>query len=206
VLRDLLDFARPAVRGGPADEAEAESSVGQAVEHVVALLRPQKAFTEVEIVTKLAKALPLAAIVPARLEQVLLNLLLNAADAVPRQGGKIAIEAEGDASAVRIAIEDNGGGIAPSVRDRLFEPFVTTKEPGKGTGLGLAVCRGLIEAAGGRIDLTEGTAGARFVLTLSAHRASKQQGSRQAGDERDAHVVVDPGAAKLGEGTGRSYG
>ena len=166
VLRELLDFARPAVRDTVEGEAGAAASVAEAVEHVVALLRPQKAFAEVEIATTLAAGLPAVAMLPARIEQVLLNLMLNAADAIPGKGGRVAIEAEADDAVVRIAIEDNGGGIAPSVRERLFEPFVTTKEPGKGTGLGLAVCRGLVEAAGGRIELAEGSAGARFVLEL----------------------------------------
>ena len=88
------------------------------------------------------------------------------ADAVTASGGKIHVQASLGDSGVEVCIEDDGGGIEPSVRDRLFEPFVTTKEVGKGTGLGLAVCRGLIEAAGGTIDAEEGEAGARFVLRL----------------------------------------
>jgi signal transduction histidine kinase len=95
-------------------------------------------------------------------------LLLNAADAVPRPGGRIVLDAVAAHGAVVLRLEDNGGGIAPSIRERLFEPFVSTKEVGEGTGLGLAVCRGLLEAAGGDIDVEDGADGARFVLTLPA--------------------------------------
>ena len=166
VLRDLLDFARPAARTPDGEEEEAIASVGDAVEQVAALVRPQKSFAEVSLLVAIEEGLPAVAMHAERVEQVLLNLLLNAADAVPRPGGQVSVSASQHQQMVRVAIEDNGGGIAPSVRGRLFEPFVTTKEVGKGTGLGLAVCRGLIEAAGGTIDVEDGSEGARFVLQL----------------------------------------
>jgi signal transduction histidine kinase len=167
VLRDLLDFARPAAaaeRGEPDERASA--SVRAAIEHVVQLVRPQKAFARVELLTALEGELPLVAMRSDRIEQVLLNLLLNAADAMAARGGQVSIKATAEADAVEVVIEDEGGGIDPTVRERLFEPFVTTKEVGKGTGLGLAVCRGLVEAAGGSIRVADGRAGARFVLAL----------------------------------------
>ncbi len=168
VLRDLLDFARPAVKGatGVAPEVAGRAEVFQVVGHVAKLVKPQKSFGNVEFITAVEEALPAVAIRADRLEQVLLNLLLNAADAVPDDGGQIILKAMATTSVVRIVIEDNGGGIDPAIRDRLFEPFVTTKEVGRGTGLGLAVCRGLVESAGGLIKLQDGPRGARFVLEL----------------------------------------
>jgi two-component system, NtrC family, sensor kinase len=66
-------------------------------------------------------------------------------------------------------VQDNGPGVKAEVAVRVFEPFVTTKEVGKGTGLGLAVCRGIVEACGGTIDLDANyTGGARFVIELPA--------------------------------------
>ena len=103
---------------------------------------------------------------PERLEQVLLNLLLNAADAIGGGAGRITVSALAGADSVELAIEDTGGGIDDGVRDQVFEPFVTTKDVGKGTGLGLAVCRGLVESVGGTIHVDDGADGARFVLTL----------------------------------------
>jgi signal transduction histidine kinase len=98
--------------------------------------------------------------------QVVLNLVLNAADACG-PGGRVTLRAMPHGDKVRLEVEDNGSGVAPEVRDRLFEPFVTTKEVGKGTGLGLAVCRGLVESVGGSIGLDATHApGARFVVEL----------------------------------------
>nr|QVV57669.1 HAMP domain-containing histidine kinase [Myxococcales bacterium] len=174
ILRDLLDFARPAtsVRGG-ASEPSPRGAIPTAIEAALALVRPQKALREVAITADLEPSLPLVPLAEEQLVQVLLNLLFNAADAVPKERGAIAVRARRVPEGVRIEVEDNGPGIAPSIRDRLFEPFVTTKDVGKGTGLGLAVCRGLAESAGGTITAEEGAArGARFVLTLPVERPS----------------------------------
>lgn len=174
VLRDLLSFARPDRRGalahgqgtGAPEAAVGPSSVSDAVEHVVQLLRPQSSFRDVELAVSVPASLPAVAIGADQLEQVLVNLLINAADVVPMAGGKISVSATETATSVTLAVEDNGGGISASARERIFEPFFTTKDVGKGTGLGLAVCRGLVEGAGGSIRLEDGKHGARFVLEL----------------------------------------
>jgi signal transduction histidine kinase len=95
---------------------------------------------------------------------------MNAASAIAASGepsGTITVGALREGGRARIDVTDSGPGIASEVRDRLFEPFVTTKEIGAGTGLGLAVCRGIVESAGGTIGLSplEGR-GARFVVVL----------------------------------------
>jgi two-component system NtrC family sensor kinase len=172
VLRDMLDFARPTAtsRSEMAEVIEAPGSVREAVDDVLALVKPQKSFRAIAISAAIPADLPRVALAAPRLVQVLLNLLLNAADAVPREGGCITLRAErlGE-DRVRLTVEDNGSGLAPSIRGHLFEPFATTKEPGKGTGLGLAVCRGLIESAGGTLAAEDGDAGgARFVIELPA--------------------------------------
>jgi two-component system NtrC family sensor kinase len=166
ILRDLLDFARPAAPIAEAEQEDPRASLRDVIDHVAALLKPQKSFQDVAIELEVDDGLPTVAMHPQRIEQVLLNILLNAADAVSGPDGSIWLKAQSADAGVVISIEDNGGGIEPSVRDRLFEPFVTTKDVGKGTGLGLAVCRGLVESAGGTIEAEEGDEGARFVLTL----------------------------------------
>src|SRR5690606_22199486 len=114
---------------------------------------PQRSMQEIDLAVDVHPDLPLVAIPREQLVQVLLNLLLNAADACGDRGGRIAVRAELTDRGVRVVVEDDGPGVRADVREHLFEPFVTTKDVGKGTGLGLAVCRGLVEAAGGTIML-----------------------------------------------------
>ncbi|HTA88591.1 MAG TPA: HAMP domain-containing sensor histidine kinase [Polyangiaceae bacterium] len=165
ILRDLLQFARP---GGTHELAVAPGNVAEAVADTAALIAPQKAMRGVELELKVPENLPLVSLGAEQLMQLVLNLLLNAVDALDG-GGRVRVAAERRSRGVELVVEDNGPGVAVEVRDRLFEPFVTTKEIGKGTGLGLAVCRGLVEAVGGSITLDVSfTEGARFVVELPA--------------------------------------
>jgi signal transduction histidine kinase len=104
---------------------------------------------------------------PGPLSQVLVNLLLNAAQAMGG-AGRVRVVVEASAPQGTIAVEDEGPGIAPEVLPRLFTPFFTTKPPGAGTGLGLAVSRHLLAQFEGRLDAANRTPGpgARFVITL----------------------------------------
>src|SRR5262249_18147492 len=103
---------------------------------------------------------------PEQVHQVLVNLLLNALDALPR-GGSVRVEVEQPpgADGVEVRVRDTGPGIPPRVRERLFEPFVTSKE--SGLGLGLSVCKRPVEAPGGAIRAAGGRGGgAVFAFTL----------------------------------------
>lgn len=168
ILKDLLAFARPGEVKEP--DGDASGSVEAAVHDTVALLMPHQALKDIEMSLDVHPDLPDVALSSERLVQVVLNLVLNAADAVGA-GGRVRIAAERGGLGVRLSVEDDGPGIDPNVKARLFEPFVTTKEVGKGTGLGLAVCRGLVESVGGNIALDENvTRGARFVVELPTAR------------------------------------
>jgi signal transduction histidine kinase len=114
--------------------------------------------------------LPEAAISPQRLAQVLVNLLVNSADALEaagRRNGQVRLVARAEPEAIEIAIEDDGPGVAPEVASHLFELFFTTKPVDQGTGLGLAVSRKYVEGVGGslRAEKRDG-GGARFVVRL----------------------------------------
>jgi PAS domain S-box-containing protein len=102
-----------------------------------------------------------------QLEQVVANLSLNAADAMP-DGGTVAISSGAEERGVWFEVTDTGSGIEESIRDRIFEPFFTTKGSGKGTGLGLSVVHGIVTGHGGSIELTSAVGeGSRFRITLT---------------------------------------
>lgn len=165
VVRDLLDYARP--EDGPVSVRPASASVSEVVDDALALVRPQKDFKSVTLLVEVEGGLQVS-VSPQRLTQVLLNLLLNAGAALAdRREGTIVIRAARDGANARIEIEDDGPGVACEVAAKIFDPFVTTKDVGAGTGLGLAVCRGIVEGAAGSLSLDESyTEGARFVVVL----------------------------------------
>jgi signal transduction histidine kinase len=168
VLRDILDFARPSMREPASGIPARPGSVASAAEDALSLIRPQKSSKGVDFIAEIPPDLPHVVLPHESLVQIILNLLLNAVDEIPKPTGRVRIRAFRRPDAmVRIEVEDNGRGIAPNVRDTLFEPFVTTKDVGKGTGLGLSVCRGLVEAAGGTIAADDSDlGGARFIIDL----------------------------------------
>lgn len=170
ILRDLLQFARPAAPSTLENDDQG-GNVETAIYDTAALVSPQKSMKDVELAVDVHPDLPEVALSREHLVQVILNLVLNAADACEAGGGgRISLRAFAKDDGVRIEVEDDGPGVPQTVRGKLFEPFVTTKEVGKGTGLGLAVCRGLVEAAGGTIQLDDAyAAGARFVIELPKH-------------------------------------
>jgi len=160
-IRELLDFART---GPDEDDFTALTQVSTAVERAVQLVVPQKDMRRVTLERRLPEGDLTVRLHEERLVQILLNLLMNAADAIDGEG-RILIDVE-DADLVRIRVSDSGKGIAPEVADRLFEPFVTTKPSGKGTGLGLAVCHSIVERAGGEIAIAPSDEGACFEVRL----------------------------------------
>jgi CheY-like chemotaxis protein len=122
---------------------------------------------------------------PNQIEQVILNLVLNARDALPK-GGQIRLSVSRDSSDVSLRVTDNGIGMSADVRDRVFEPFFTTKEGGRGTGLGLASVYGIVRQSNGMIsvDSTEGV-GTTFTMVFPA--APAPAGARSA----DGEAVVE---------------
>ncbi|HTV18506.1 MAG TPA: HAMP domain-containing sensor histidine kinase, partial [Polyangiaceae bacterium] len=167
-LKELLQFARPKreADGAPAPSGDVEA----AIHDTAALVVHQASMREVDLCIDVYPGLPRVTLASEQLSQVLLNLILNASDAVQgRAGARIAVLARAEDGGVRIQVEDNGPGVLAEVAEHLFEPFFTTKEVGKGTGLGLSVCQSLVSAAGGALSLDpECTSGARFVVQLPA--------------------------------------
>ena len=167
VVSSLLSFARPP-RLAPRPVA-----VGSLFDQAVLLARQELDAKEIRVVRHEPGALPAVQADSDLIVQVLLGLLSNAADAVPR-GGEVLLDAHAVQGVVEIGVADSGPGIPERLRMRIFEPFFTTRD--KGTGLGLAVARQIVEAHAGRIDVAERPGGgARFRISLPEAAASARQ-------------------------------
>jgi signal transduction histidine kinase len=128
---------------------------------------------------------------PTLFEQVALNLLLNASQALAEAGrhGRIEVRARRIAQRVQITVSDDGPGIAPEVQARLFEPFTTTRHPGQGAGMGLAMSLGLMRAQGGDLSLlSSGSSGTVFAADLPWTAGPPPEDRRDAGDSESGQV------------------
>jgi two-component system, NtrC family, sensor kinase len=156
IVSDLLAFSR---RLRP---QRAPADLNSIVRSTVALVSHKLGLMNVAAELQLAEALPLVSCDTSQVQQVVLNLVMNGAEATrPRGQGRIAVAtrlAEAR-DAVVLTVEDDGEGIAEEARARIFEPFFTTKDDGKGVGLGLAVVYGIVESHGGQIELRSAPGG-----------------------------------------------
>ena len=170
ITNGLLDFSRArAVEHAPVN-------VSEVVESAARLLLHQKRGASIRIDVELGDGLSLVAGDMGQLQQAVIILAENAIDAMP-EGGTLTLRTLGDdedeGGALLIEVRDTGQGIPPEIRERIFDPFFTTKEVGRGTGLGLAVCYGIVTEHGGRIavDSTVGR-GTAFRISLPAMKTS----------------------------------
>jgi len=140
--------------------------VNQTINQTVDILENFARGNNIDIQTDLAENLPIIAGDQAQLQQVILNLMNNAIDAIGKDG-TISIRSGAGKSEIRITIADTGPGIPESMQKKVFDPFYTTKSTGKGTGLGLWISYSIIEKMGGKLALQskEGQ-GAAFTITL----------------------------------------
>lgn len=185
IIRDLLDYSRPMTRIDP-------GNVAQAVEESLELLRLQPRFKQMSVEKEIDASLPLVRLSENSLVQVLINFLLNAADACEGKG-VVKIQTEHVEDEVILHLSDDGPGIVDEVQSRLFEPFFTTKAPGKGIGLGLALCQRLVTESGGKIEVVpfvEGE-GAHFKLRLAV--AKEEDASLEAHSDASGSPVLSEG-------------
>ena len=165
ITNGLLDFSRArAAEHAPVD-------LSDVVESAARLLAHQKRGASIKINAELARGLPLASGDVGQLQQAVIILAENGIDAMP-DGGTLTLrtyseeEAETGAGTVFIEVRDTGHGIPAEIRERIFDPFFTTKEVGRGTGLGLAVCYGIVTEHGGRVAV-DSAAGRGTVFRIS---------------------------------------
>jgi two-component system, NtrC family, sensor kinase len=162
LVRNLLTFSRQSPMNIQSTD------INHVVEQCMMLLRHNLEIGAIELHTTLAEALPRLQCDPSQIEQVLLAVIVNAADAMPK-GGNLWIESRlcHEGHQVALSVRDDGSGIPPEVLPKIFEPFVTTKENGHGTGLGLAVSRGIMERHSGKISVeSEVGKGTTVTITL----------------------------------------
>ena len=160
IVRGLLDFARERpVAKEPLD-------VNDVIRQTVRLLANRKAFQQIAIDEDLAADLPRVDGDMNQLQQVLLNLSLNACAAMP-EGGTLTISTSAEGGSVLVKVADTGSGIKAEHVDRIFEPFFSTKPVGRGTGLGLSISYGIVQQHGGelRVESEEGK-GTTFTIVL----------------------------------------
>ena len=144
--------------GRKQDSSLEPTDITPRLKEIIALLERRASVRNIDIKMEVQENLPRILVDPIEFEQVIVNLINNAIDALP-QGGLITIEAFQKDDRLILNVLDNGIGISPENIERVFEPFFTTKPVGKGTGLGLSVCFGIIHSWGGRIkaESLEGT-------------------------------------------------
>ena len=193
IVQSLLSFAR---RHQPERKVVC---LNRLVEGALEILNYQLRTSNIEVTTSLDPDLPQAMVDPHQVQQVFLNLINNARQAIEahQPKGRIKITTTASGPQVRVTIQDNGPGIPPESLSKIFDPFFTTKEVGKGTGLGLSLCYGIIKEHGGTITpRSKPGEGATFIIELPVtHEPENTRVETQRTPETD---TIDPR-----EGAGR---
>jgi two-component system NtrC family sensor kinase len=166
ITHKLLQFGRQGVASGALLE------VGPELAEIVRLFEKQASVNNISLVLEVEPGLSRILIDAGELQQVFTNLVNNAFQALHGRSGVVLISAWSEKGKVMVAVEDTGPGIPPSERDKVFEPFYTTKKMGEGTGLGLSVCYGIVVKWNGRVYVDpESDGGARFLVEFPAAAA-----------------------------------
>jgi signal transduction histidine kinase len=178
IVRMLLDYARKS------ESHKAICDLRTIAERAMTLLEPEAAHRGVRTIARLGENPMMVNCDADQLEQVFVNLIMNALDAMNRNGGTLRVTANSENNGARatLAFEDTGAGVAPEHEDRLFTPFFTTKEPGKGTGMGLAVSQSIVLEHDGEITFSTNASGSRFVVAIpmaSSEIVEHERGPRQ---------------------------
>jgi PAS domain S-box-containing protein len=172
IVKDLRDFAR--LDESDLHEVDLNAGIASTVNIIQGQAKKQQVALELDLTP-----LPGVSCYPAKINQVVLNLLSNALDACSA-GGKVTVSTRTNGDGVEVLVTDTGSGIDPAIRERVFDPFFTTKPQGQGTGLGLSISYGIVQMHGGTIDFesTPGQ-GTRFRVWLPGRlQKSEVRGQR----------------------------
>lgn len=172
ITHKLLSFARKT------DPAIKVVQLNDLVEEIVALCEQRAKYSSIHINMNLMSPLPTIHASPSEMQQVLLNLINNAVDAMEKSGGSIDITTRVDGAYVVLDVADTGPGIPQANLARIFDPFFTTKAVGKGTGLGLSICYGIIHKMGGEISVNSAVGiGAVFHIRIPRPKIDGKTGT-----------------------------
>jgi signal transduction histidine kinase len=180
-IRGLINYARP----GPLQLTKVH--LGRLVDDTLAFLRHQPMFRAIKLETRIAHDLPAITADSNQLSQILMNLLLNSAEAMPQEGGSITIEAHKIkfTDTVEISVADTGNGIPADILPHVLEPFFTTKR-GKGTGLGLSISHSYVRSHGGAIkveSLPDRGTTVRIVLPIRQEGKTERQTEERSSED-----------------------
>ena len=182
-IRQLLDYSR-------ADSETEPTAVELAgvIDEAVHLVEATPEGRQVDVELEIADNLPPVHAIAGELEQVLVNLFLNAVKAMHDEGtpSKLFIGADIDGDHVAVDIRDTGPGIEPALADQIFDPFFTTRQPGEGTGLGLAIAQRLVARADGELTLCDSDDGAHFRIRLRRHSPKTSRSAVSASSSRSS--------------------
>jgi signal transduction histidine kinase len=146
IIGELVHLSRPA------EWIPGETDVAEVLRRTAALLRDHPDLRNVAVALDAPATLVHPALEPGRLQQVIVNLVLNAAQAMP-EGGTLTLRAREEEAGVTVTVSDTGAGIPAEAQGKIFEPFFTTKDPGSGLGLGLSISRRIVTLMGGTIQV-----------------------------------------------------
>ena len=185
ITHKLLSFARKT------DTTINDVQVNEVITEMISLTDKMAKYNKITIETDLHEGIPYIRISPSELQQVILNLINNAIDAMEKTGGKIKIKTKISAiekNHLVISMEDNGPGIPKDNLGRIFDPFFTTKAVGKGTGLGLSICYGIIQKMEGKIDVhSQVGAGTKFRIWIPFQKEMSED------IENDDNKIIEEG-------------
>jgi two-component system, NtrC family, sensor kinase len=173
IVRGLLEFSRQS------ESTPTLTNVDEVVDKTLMLLQQQASFQNIRTTRLSGENLPRILIDPGHLQQVVLNLVVNAVDAMEEKGTlTVVTERSADGREVCIRIRDTGKGIPKETLPLIFEPFFTTKEVGRGTGLGLAIVHGIVTRAGGRVEVDTSPRGTTFTVRIPAADRGEEESAQ----------------------------
>jgi signal transduction histidine kinase len=170
IIENLLRFAHPS-----ADKSKTPLDLLPVMKEALALVSHQAKVQNIEIRTHFPSGPYQVLGIPSPLEQVFINLLLNAMNSMPN-GGAVDVFVEQTPSEVRLSVRDTGDGISPEDLDKIFDPFFTRAPLGKGTGLGLSICHSIVDQHGGTIGVeSQSGKGSTFTVRLPSLAVSREK-------------------------------